>query len=214
VKTARALGITACHACGLVCRAPAEHAEASCPRCGARLHARKPRSLSQTWALLIAATILYLPANLLPIMISSDLFGTRSDTILSGVVALWQAGAIDLAIVVFVASVVVPVIKIGVIAFLAFTVQRRWSLQCRERTRLYRMVERVGHWSMLDVFVVALLAALVDIRGLAQVEPGPGALAFGAVVILTMLAAMRFDPRLIWDAAEQAEPREPCDEPA
>jgi paraquat-inducible protein A len=192
-----------CHACGQICRQPTTGQTGDCPRCGAALHLRKPHSLNRTWALLLAAALLYLPANLLPMMHSIDFFGPRTDTILSGVIKLWQDGAWDLALIVFVASVVVPILKIGVIGFLALSVQLRWRAQTVERTRLYRLVERIGHWSMLDIFVVALLVALVDIRGLAQVLPGPGALAFGAVVILTMLAAMSFDPRLIWDAAEE-----------
>jgi paraquat-inducible protein A len=200
---ARQRGLLSCQACRQICRLPPPGRAADCPRCGAALHLRKPESLSRTWALLAAAALLYLPANLLPIMHSIDFFGPRTDTILSGVIKLWQDGAWDLALIVFVASVVVPILKIGVIGFLALSVQLRWRAQRLERTRLYRLVERIGHWSMLDIFVVALLVALVDIRGLAQVLPGPGALAFGAVVILTMFAAMTFDPRLIWDAAEE-----------
>lgn len=196
-------GLQRCGACTQISRLPPPGLAADCPRCGAALHPRRPASLARTWALLLAATLLYLPANLLPIMHSIDFFGPRTDTILSGVVKLWQDGAWDLALIVFVASVVVPILKIGVMGFLALSVQRRWRTRLRERARLYRLVEKIGHWSMLDVFVVALLVALVDIRGLAQVLPGPGALAFGAVVILTMLAAMSFDPRLIWDAAEE-----------
>ena len=202
---ARDQGLVSCDACGQVCRLPPPGVSAACPRCRASLHARKPESLTRTWALLVAAALLYLPANLLPMMHSIDFFGPRTDTIISGVIKLWQDGAWDLALIVFVASVVVPILKIGVIGFLALSVQFRWRVQMVERTRLYRLVEQIGHWSMLDIFVVALLVALVDIRGLAQVLPGPGALAFGAVVILTMFSAMTFDPRLIWDAAEEPQ---------
>jgi len=199
---AESLGILACHACGLVYRVPSEGDQdhsLRCRRCGTSLHRRKPDSIARTWAFLIAASILYLPANLLPIMLTSTLLEQRSDTILSGVAALWRDGAWDIAIIVFVASVVVPILKIGVIALLLLSVQRGADWRRRERTRLYRIVEFVGHWSMLDVFVVALLVGLVHFRSFADVQPGPGAVAFAAVVVLTMLASMSFDPRLIWD---------------
>jgi paraquat-inducible protein A len=179
-------------------------AYAACPRCGTALHARKPDSLARTWALLLAATVLYVPANVLPIMHTASLFGTQSDTIMSGVVYLWVTGSWPLAVVVFVASVFVPLAKLLALAYLAFTVQRGTARAPAERLRLYRMVEIVGRWSMLDVFVVALLAALVQLRSLAEIVPGPGATAFGAVVVLTMLAAMTFDPRLIWDGRDDS----------
>lgn len=199
MTSAAALGLLGCHTCGLVSRAGGA-AHARCPRCGASLHRRKPDSLSRTWALLLAAAVLYVPANVLPIMHTASLFGTQSDTILSGVIYLWLSGSWPLAIVVFVASVFVPVVKLVVLAYLAWTVQRGSARAREERLRLYRMVELVGRWSMLDVFVVALLAALVQLRALAEIVPGPGATAFGAVVVITMLAAMTFDQRLIWDA--------------
>lgn len=157
-----------------------------------------------SWALLIAAAVLYLPANLLPIMKTSTFFDGRSDTILSGVIVLWEEGAWDLALIVFVASVMVPLLKIGVLASLLISVQLRLQRGQAERTRLYRMIERIGHWSMLDIFVVALLVALVNFQSYAQVGAGPGAAAFGGVVILTMLSAMCFDPRLIWDVSDPA----------
>jgi len=193
-----ALGLIGCEACGLV----VEHAiaEAPCPRCGSPLHARKPDSLNRSWAFLVAAFILYLPANLLPVLHSSKLFKEWSDTIMSGVVSLWHDGSYDLAIVVFTASVVVPLLKMGALALLLVQVQRGSSYLPRERTRLYRILEFIGHWSMLDVFAVALLIALVHFGSLANAEPGAGIVAFGAVVVLTMLATMSFDPRLIWDA--------------
>lgn len=195
---AASLGLAGCHTCGLVSRVGAA-ALAHCPRCGARLHRRKPDSLARTWALLAAAAVLYVPANALPIMHTKSLFGTQSDTILSGVIYLWTSGSWPLAVVVFVASVFVPMAKLFILAFLAASVQRGSARNRVERLRLYRLVELVGRWSMLDVFVVALLAALVQLKALAQITPGPGATAFGAVVVITMLAAMTFDPRLIWD---------------
>ena len=148
----------------------------------------------------MAAFILYLPANLLPVLRSTKLFRSWSDTIMSGVVALWNDGAYDLAIVVFTASVVVPLLKMGALALLLVQVQRGSAQLPRERARLYRILEFIGHWSMLDVFAVALLIALVHFGSLANAEPGAGIVAFGAVVVLTMLATMSFDPRLIWDS--------------
>jgi paraquat-inducible protein A len=204
--TARELGLTGCTACGLVCRSVAsevnEAQDLACPRCGAALHSRKPHSIVRTWALLITATLLYLPANLLPIMHTSTVLEDREDTIVSGVIQLWATGSWDLAVIVFIASVVVPLAKIGILAMLLISVQGHWLTGRRQRTRLYRLVEWVGQWSMLDIFVVVLLAALVQFSTLARVEPGPAAGYFGAVVVLTMLASHSFDSRLIWDAAE------------
>jgi paraquat-inducible protein A len=174
----------------------------ACPRCGAALHLRKPDSLGRTWALLIASYILYVPANVLPIMETSSLFGAQRDTILSGVVFLWRSGSWDLALIVFVASVVVPLSKLFALTYLLLSVRRRSLSQPLSKARLYRMVELVGKWSMLDIYVVALLATVVKFQSLASISAAPGAVAFGAVVILTMLAAQSFDPRLIWDAAE------------
>jgi paraquat-inducible protein A len=200
VTAAATLGLLGCHTCGLVSRAGGL-AHPCCPRCGAGLHARKPASLTRTWALLAAAAILYVPANALPIMRTSSLFGTQDDTILSGVAYLWVTGSWPLAVIVFVASVFVPVAKLVLLAYLAWSVQRRSPRGPHERLTLYRLVELVGRWSMLDVFVVALLAALVKMGAVASIVPMHGATAFGAVVVLTMFAAMSFDPRLIYDRA-------------
>lgn len=199
VRTGAQLGIARCRACGQILRLRAEHEGARCPRCSAPVHRRKPASIALTWAMLIAAAILYLPANLLPIMRTEMLGGASDDTILSGVVALWRAGSLDLAIIVFVASILVPLFKIGALVLLLVTAQRGSAWRRRERSALYRLIEFIGHWSMLDIFVVALLAALVHFQTLAEITPGPGAIAFGAVVVLTMLASKSFDPRLIWD---------------
>ncbi len=193
-------GLITCAACGLVQQLP-EHISGNphCSRCHATLHRRKMDSTTRCWAFLIAAVILYIPANLLPVMRTSTLFNSEDDTILSGVVRLWQAGSWDLAVIVFTASIVVPLMKIGTLAMLLVTTQRRSTWRQRERTRLYRAIEFVGHWSMLDVFVVALLVTLVHFGNFGQVRPGSGIMAFGAVVVLTMLASKSFDPRLIWD---------------
>ncbi|MEI7431128.1 MAG: paraquat-inducible protein A [Betaproteobacteria bacterium] len=201
--TGLSAGVTTCQACGLLSRpASAEHGT-SCPRCGNRLHFRKNNSIARTWAFLIAAAILYIPANVMPMMITSSLFGTQTDTILSGVVFLYTSGSWMLALVVFIASIAVPLAKISALVFLLLSVQRRSKWQPEQRTRLYRLIEVMGRWSMLDIYVIAILVALVQLKALASVQAGPAALAFGAVVVLTMLAAMSFDPRLIWDSLEE-----------
>uniref|UniRef100_UPI000683FC60 paraquat-inducible protein A n=1 Tax=Methyloversatilis thermotolerans TaxID=1346290 RepID=UPI000683FC60 len=193
-----------CHVCGQLARHEG-HTHTRCPRCHAPLHQRKPASVSATWALLIASAILFIPANTLPMMTTSSLFGTQSDTIMSGVVFLWNSGSWPLALVVFFASIVVPLLKILALAWLNWSVQRRSRRAVMQRTRLYRIVEFVGRWSMLDIYVITLLVALVNFRGLATIEAGPAAVAFGAVVVLTMFAAMSFDPRLIWDPLADAD---------
>lgn len=203
------LGLIGCHCCGLVLRASALAAGASCPRCGSRLHRRRPAALRRSWAYLIAAAILYIPANLLPVLRTTQGFERDEDTILSGVLRLWDAGSWDLALIVFTASIVVPLLKIASMMLLLVSTQRGDRRHRIERARLYRIMEFIGHWSMLDVFAVALLVALVHFGPLAQAEPGGGIIAFGAVVVLTMLATMSFDPRLIWDAAPSAETAPP-----
>jgi paraquat-inducible protein A len=163
---------------------------------------RKPNSVQITWSLLITAIIAYLPANLYPVMTVTSLGKSQSDTIMSGVIYLLLHGDWPLALIVFVASVLVPLLKIVSLVYLLLSVQRRSPLRKSQRTRLYRVVELVGRWSMVDIFVVALLASLVQVGALATIEPGVGAIAFTTVVILTMFAAMSFDPRLIWDHEE------------
>lgn len=191
-------GLVGCEGCGLVLGGP--RAGSHCPRCGTPVHVRKPDSLARSWAFLIAAMILYIPANLLPVLHSTKLIEKWSDTIMSGVVSLWEDGAYDLAIIVFTASIVVPLLKMGALMLLLIGAQRGARDLPHERAILYRILEYIGHWSMLDVFAVALLVTLVHFGTLANVEPGSGIVAFGAVVVLTMLATMSFDPRLIWDA--------------
>lgn len=205
VPTAARLGLLACHLCGLVSRRPGSDGQPYCPRCGTPLHSRKRHSVSRTWALLVAATILYIPANVLPVTVTATLLGTQEDTILSGVVFLWTSGSRPIAALLFFASVMVPVLKILSLSLLLFTVQRRSVARPRDRARLYRLVELVGRWSMVDVFVVTLLAALVQLPTLATIQVGPGAMAFAAVVVLTMVATESFDPRLIWDAVEDTD---------
>lgn len=195
-------GLWNCNFCKQVSKSPSQGSTARCPRCGARIRARKPHALARTWALLIAAALLYIPANVLPVMETNSLFGFQKDTILSGVVYLWTSGSWPLALLVFIASITVPLLKLLSLAFLLVSVRIRSTWRPDQRARLYRIVELVGRWSMLDIYVVTILVALVHLQGLATIVAGPGAAAFGAVVVLTMFAAMSFDPRLIWDRAE------------
>jgi paraquat-inducible protein A len=200
--TASQLGLSVCHGCGGLSELiPGIH-EMRCRRCGTALHLRKPNSIARTWAFLIAAYIMYVPANVLPIMKTGSMFGAQSDTIMSGVAYLWHSGSWHLALVVFIASVLVPLAKMFCLTFLAISVQRGWTERALERTKLYRVLEFVGPWSMLDVYVVTILVALVQLKSLATIQPGPAAAAFGAVVVLTMFAAMAFDPRLLWEPKE------------
>ncbi|MBN8891861.1 MAG: hypothetical protein BGP12_05255 [Rhodospirillales bacterium 70-18] len=186
----------ACTCCGLVSRGVA-----TCPRCGAALRARQPDSLARSWALLAAAAVLYVPANLLPVMTVVSFGHGEADTILSGVESLAAAGMWPLAALVFFASITVPVVKLIGLAVLLVSTGRGARGRLRERTTLFRIVDAVGRWSMIDVFMISILTALVRLGTIASVHPGPGVLAFCAVVVLTMLAANSFDPRLMWDAA-------------
>ncbi len=192
-------GLCSCHVCGLVVSGVHEGETGHCPRCAAHLHMRKPNSVARCWALLLAAYIVYIPANLMPIMETGTLLDYRNDTILSGVIHLWRTGSQGIAAIVFIASIIVPLFKLLALTLLLISVQRRSVWLPEERTRLYRLVELVGRWSMLDIYVVTILAALVHLGSMATVKAGPGAIAFGAVVVLTMFAAIYFDPRLIWD---------------
>ena len=197
--TAAEAGLLPCHACHLLHR-PSQVAHGLvCIRCGATLHLRKPDSITRVWAFLIAAYILYVPANVLPVMETGSLFGSQTDTIMSGVVYLWTLGSWPLAVIVFVASILVPATKLIALTVLLISVQRSSTWRPHDRGRLYRIVELVGRWSMLDIYVAAILTALVQFKSLATIRAGPGAIAFGAVVVLTMFAAEAFDPRFIWD---------------
>ncbi len=208
--SAKEAALIGCHSCRLLCAAPPNPAGAKrlCPRCGATLHRRKANSLARTWALVLAALICYIPANLLPMTLTTTLGRRQSDTILSGVVYFIQDGSWPVALVIFVASIFVPLAKILVLIFLLISVQTRSSWRPRDRTRLYRFTEIVGRWSMVDIYVVTILVALVKLGALANIEAGPAAVYFAAVVILTIFAAQSFDPRLIWDALEEShDPR-------
>jgi len=192
-------GLASCTTCGLLSRPVGPDQLGQCPRCGATLTTRRHFSAQTTWALLIAAAILFVPANALPVLVTTTFGSTEASTILEGVVFLYQDGSWVLALIVFVASVVVPLGKLAALAYLLVTVQRGSIKSNHDRTRLYRLVELVGRWSMLDVFVVAFITALVQLDPLMSVAPGIGVMSFMAVGVLTMIAAHSFDPRLIWN---------------
>jgi paraquat-inducible protein A len=199
--TGRGLGLLVCLECRATVRAvPAAHLR--CPRCRAAVHARKPHSLLLTTVFIIAAAILYVPANLLPVMDSRTLIDDEYDTIMSGVLVLLRSGAWPIALLVFFASIVVPLLKILALAVLVYSAWARWPRQKLQRSQLYRMVEFIGRWSMLDIYAISLLATLVQVQSFALVIVGWGAWAFGAVVVLTLLASRTFDERLLWDHSE------------
>jgi paraquat-inducible protein A len=192
-----------CHNCGLLLPSAAQQHKQRCTRCGTPLHSRHTNSLNRTWALLIAAIILYIPANLLPITLTTALGKTEGDTIMQGVIYFLFSGDWPVALVIFTASILVPLLKMIALTYLLVSVQRHSSHRPLERTRIYRMVEFVGRWSMIDVFVVTIMVALVQLGSLASIQAGSGAIFFCAVVIITMLAAESFDPRLIWDGCSE-----------
>ncbi|MGV6818705.1 MAG: paraquat-inducible protein A [Thiotrichales bacterium] len=199
--TAQNAGLLACRTCDLLMKKPDHGEHCQCPRCGSPVTSRLPNSLNRTWALLIAALILYIPANTFPVMTVVWLGQGEPSTILQGVIHLIYEGMWPLALIVFVASIFVPVLKLIVLSWLLISIHLKSSWRSVDRTRLYRLTEFVGRWSMVDIFVIAVLSALVQFGSLANIEPGIGSLSFAAVVVLTMFAAHTFDPRLIWDNA-------------
>ncbi|HET9580539.1 MAG TPA: paraquat-inducible protein A [Usitatibacter sp.] len=190
-----------CQSCGQLNRAPAA-GHVACARCSAPLHARKPHSIVRSLMLLALASALYIPANTLPVIESGSIFGFKNDTILSGAIYLWRTGSWGLAVIIFTASIVIPLAKLLVVGFLLALAQRRSRWNPRRRTQLHRLMSLIGRWSMVDIFVGAMLVALVQFKTVAQIHPGPGAIAFGAVVVLTMLASLSYDPRLTWDPVD------------
>jgi paraquat-inducible protein A len=198
-------GLQRCDGCSLLSRPVGGETDGRCPRCGASLEFRKAGSIERTWAFLIAAAICYVPANLLPVLTTTTARGQESDTILQGVVLLWSPTGWPLSLIVLFASIMIPSAKILTLGYLLITVQRGSIANGAQRVRLYRTVELIGRWSMVDVFVDAFTAALVQLQPLMSVEPAPGLFFFAAVVVLTMLAVESFDPRLIWDAARGRE---------
>lgn len=202
--TAKTLGLQSCHDCNLLVNTAENHDSiALCPRCGAKLHQRKTNSISRTWALVITAMILYIPANLLPITITTAVGIKQADTILSGVIYFFQEGSWEIASIIFIASIFVPFAKMFILIFLLISVQMKSRWRPKDRTALYRLTEAVGRWSMVDIYVITILVALVKLGAIATIEAGPAAIYFAAVVVVTMFAAESFDPRLIWDTFEE-----------
>ena len=204
--TAARAGLVSCEACHLLSRPAGSGEPGFCSRCGEKLEIRRHASIETTWALLISAAICYIPANMLPVLDTTTPSGSEGDTILGGVAFLYTSGSWPLALLVLIASVMIPLGKLVSLAYLLISVQRGSIKSSRERTRLYRIVVIIGRWSMLDVFVDTFTVALVQLQPLMSVAPGQGVLFFAAVVVLTMLAAESFDPRLIWDSLDSREP--------
>jgi len=199
---AKDLGLASCHVCDQVIHLE-KNRTANCPRCNSKIHYRKHDSTNRAWAFLISAFIMYIPANTEAIMVTGTLGQESSDTIISGIFYFLAHGDWPLALVIFSASVLLPLLKIISIGYLLIMVHRGSELRKREKTRLYVIAEVIGKWSMVDVFVVALLTSLIQLGKLSYITPGPAGLAFAAMVILTMFSAMAFDPRLLWDNLEE-----------
>jgi paraquat-inducible protein A len=195
MRTAAEQGLANCHVCGKLSQANAHN----CSRCGANIHLRKPNSLHRVSAFLITACILYIPANVLPITITTQLGQVMESTIIGSVIHLWEQQSYPVAFVIFFASIVIPIAKIIALFWLCWSVFHKHNYKRKERARLFRITEFVGRWSMIDVFVVAILVALIQLGGILTIQPGSAALAFAGVVMITMFAAFAFDPRLIWD---------------
>ncbi|MGB6223149.1 paraquat-inducible protein A [Haloferula sp.] len=193
------LGLACCHTCGKLSPVAKGH----CPRCHSPLHLRKPNSLNRTWALLIGSAALYVPAMVLPIMnvegLGAGAAGGSGSTIVGGVITFWNSGSYPVAIIIFTASVVIPILKVAALVWLCLAASGKAPASPKNHGKLYRLTEILGRWSMVDVFVVAILVTVVQLGALMTIKPGPAALSFAGVVILTMLAAMSFDPRLLWD---------------
>ena len=193
-----------CHFCHTVVKVDGS-GELFCPVCESRVSLRIRQSINRSWAWLITATILYIPANILPVATIAKLADNHPDTIISGVMRLLNEGMWPLAAIVFIASIFVPLLKLAVLFWLLISVHERSNWRPEDRALFYRVTEFVGRWSMVDIFVIAILTALVQFGELAYVEVGPGSIAFALLVIATMFAAHTFDPRLIWDACETRE---------
>jgi paraquat-inducible protein A len=196
---AAALGLAGCHTCGRV----SPVSDGKCPRCGSRLHLRKEGSVRNTMALMMAAAALYIPSHLLPIMTVVEVGEVTHNTIISGMLRFWRSGAYPIAIVIFTASILIPLLKIISLSWLCAAVTGRVRPSPKTLGRLYWFTEILGRWSMVDIFVVGILVSLVQLGNYMTITPGPGALAFAGVVMLTMLAAMSFEPRLLWDRLDE-----------
>jgi len=192
---AATLGLAGCHTCGKVAAVDL----GNCPRCGSHLHLRKPNSVQRTMALMVAAAILYIPANMLPVMTIVELGEVSENTIVGGMLTFWRSGAYPIAIVIFTASILIPLLKIIALSWLCLAASGKLHPSPPMLGKIYWFTELLGRWSMVDIFVVGILVALVQLGNYMSITVGPGALAFAGVVVLTMFAAMSFDPRLLWD---------------
>lgn len=203
-------GLTNCSICHAIVKVATQDTDemAYCPRCDSEVHLRKPEAIQKTWAFLIASVIFYIPANLLPMMHVTTFAGTESDTIMSGVIYFMDTGAYLIAFVIFTASIFVPILKILILIYLLISVQKGSCLHRKRRKKLYVLTEIIGRWSMVDVYVVGTMVALVHFGALTEIKPGMGANFFLMVVIVTMLAAMSFDPKLIWDNTKECNARQ------
>lgn len=202
--TALQKGLASCHTCNKV----SETSHHRCPRCNTPLHARKPDSLNRCLAFGITGILAYIPANILPIMVVTQLGAKESSTIIGGVATFWELKAYPVAITIFIASVMIPGLKFLALGFLCAAASGRFNLNPKSANRIYFLTELVGRWSMVDVFVVAILVGLIQLGNLMTIEPGAAAIAFGLMVIFTMLSAHAFDPRLIWDRIRESQPKE------
>ncbi|MDD5581148.1 MAG: paraquat-inducible protein A [Methylobacter sp.] len=196
-KSALTQGLIRCHECGCLTR-QTSHA-VHCPLCDSPLHARIANSFQRTAALLLSSLSLYIPANIFPIMTVTQFGVGEPHTIAGGIIALIHSDMIPIAMLVLIASILVPLLKMLGLGLLLLCVYYRWQINARPWTVMYRIIAFVGRWSMLDIFMISILVSLVDLGGVAQIIAGPAATAFAAVVVLTMFAAKSFDPRLIWD---------------
>ncbi len=203
--TARTHSLVACETCGQLAHLPEAGEALACPVCGSRVESRLEHSLSHTWALVLTGFILYIPANLFPVMTIDMLGNKQSDTIMSGVVELFQSGMWAIGLLVLCASILVPLLKLIGLAYLLTSIHLSHRGRKVDRSRLYRLIELIGRWSMLDVFLVSILIAVVNLGQIATISPEPGVIFFAAVVVVTMFAANFFDPRLLWDRAESNE---------
>lgn len=195
------LGLIGCHICGQIAHAE-DSADQGCPRCGTALHRRLPGGYGRCWALLLSAMMMYVPANVLPIMRTTSPGSAEDNTIMSGVKELLANGSWDLALLVFTASILVPACKFVILGLLLVSSQYRWVRLAKTRLRMYKVLEVIGYWSMLDVYVTGLLTAVVHFGVIGSVSALPGVVFFALVVVLTMLASMSFDPRWIWDGVD------------
>ena len=204
VTSKKGTTLVGCQYCSLLCSQPISGNHYICPRCQAPLHIRKANSIHRTWALVIAAGILYFPANIFPVTLTSTLGHEQADTILSGVIYFLFSGSWHITLIIFAASIIIPLMKLTILVYLLISVHKKSTWKPEDRTRLYRITEAVGRWSMVDVYVVTILVSLVQLGPLGNIVAGPGVIYFSGVVVITMLAAQSFDPRLIWDAMEES----------